>query len=77
MEDCKVAPCPFLSGIRLKEGGFTPLVDSTLYRQLIGILLYLNHLRPNISYVVSVATKYMQELHELHWKETKRILHYV
>ena len=47
------------------------------YRQLIGILLYLTHSRPDISYDVSVATRYMQEPHELHWKEAKRILHYV
>ena len=77
MEDCKEAPCPFLSGIRLEEGGSTPLVDSTLYRQLIGILLYLTHSRPDISYVVSVVARYMQEPHELQWKATKRILHYV
>ena len=32
MEDCKAAPFPFLSNIRLEEGGSTPLVDNTLYR---------------------------------------------
>ena len=26
---------------------------------------------------MSVATRYMQEPHELHWKAAKRILHYV
>ena len=77
MDDCKAAPCPFLSSIRLEEGGSTPLVDNTLYRQIIGSLLYITHSRPDISYVVSVATRYMQEPHELHWKATKRILHYV
>ena len=77
MEYCKETPCPFLSGIMLEEGGSTPLVDNTLYRKLIGSLLYLTHSRPNTSYAVSVASRYMQEPHELHWKETKRILHYV
>ena len=43
MEDCKASPCPFLFGIRLEEGVSTPLVDNTLYRQLIGSLLYLTH----------------------------------
>ena len=66
MEYCKEAPFSFLSSIRLEEGGSTPLVDNTLFRQLIGILLYLTHSRPNISYDVSVAAKYMQEPHELH-----------
>ena len=30
MEDCKESPFPFISGIRLEEGGSTPLVDNTL-----------------------------------------------
>jgi hypothetical protein len=38
MTDCKSAPTPFLSGIRLEDGGDTPLVDNTLYRQLVGSL---------------------------------------
>ena len=66
-----------MSGIKLEECGSTPLVDNTLYRHLIGSLMYLTHLRPYISYAMSVTSRYMQEPHELHWKETKRILHYV
>ena len=77
MEDFKAFLCPFLSGIRLEEGVSTPLVDNTLYRQLIGSLLYLTHSRPYISYAVSAAAIYMQEPHELQWKASKRILHYV
>ena len=53
------------------------MVEKSLYRQLIGNLMYLTHLRPDISYAVSAASRYMQESHELHWKTTKRILHYV
>ena len=59
MEDCKEAPCPFLSGIRIEEGGSTPLVDNTLYIQLIGSSLYLTHSRSEISYAVSAAARYM------------------
>ena len=77
MEDCKETPFPFLYRIGLEEGGSTPFINNTLYRQLIGSLLYLTHLRPHISYAMSVATRYMQEPHELHWKASKRILHYV
>ena len=77
MEGCKEAPFLLLSSIRLEEGGSTPLIDNTLYIQLIVSLLYLTHSRPDISYVVSVAARYMQEPHELHWKEAKCILHYV
>eukprot|EP00253_Pinus_taeda_P031040 PITA_31040 len=52
MADCKPAPTPFLSGVRLEDGGDTPLVDSTLYRQLVGSLLYLTHSRLDLSYAV-------------------------
>ena len=65
MEDCKETPCPFLLGIRIEEGGSTPLVDNTLYRQLIGSLLYLTHSRQDISYAMSVVARYTEEPHEL------------
>ena len=77
MADCKPAPTPFLSGVRLEDGGDTPLVDSTLYRQLVGSLLYLTHSRPDLSYAVGAVSRYMQEPHELHWNAAKCILRYV
>jgi hypothetical protein len=32
MKDCKPAPTPFLSRLKLEDGKETPLVDNTLYR---------------------------------------------
>jgi hypothetical protein len=32
MTDCKSAPTPFLSGVKLEDGGETPLVDIILYK---------------------------------------------
>jgi hypothetical protein len=77
MTKCKPTSSPFLSGVRFEDAGTTPLVDSTLYRQLVGSLLYLNHTRPDISFEVGVCSRYMQEPHELHRKAAKRILRYV
>eukprot|EP00253_Pinus_taeda_P014178 PITA_14178 len=77
MTDCKPAPTPFLFGVCLEDGGDTPLVDSTLYRQLVGSLLYLTHSKPDLSYAVGAVSRYMQEPHELQWNATKRILRYV
>jgi hypothetical protein len=77
MTDCKSAPTPFLSGVKLEDGGETPLVDNTLYKQLVGSLLYLTHSRPDLSYAVGTVSRFMQEPHELHWKAAKRILRYV
>jgi hypothetical protein len=74
MTDCKSTPTPFLSGVKLEDGGETPLVDNTLYRQLVGSLLYLTHSRTDLSYVVGEVSRFMQETHELHWKSAKCIL---
>ena len=75
--DCKPATTPFLSWIKLENGKDTPLVDCTLYRQLVGSLLYLTHSRLDLSYAVGAVSRYMQEPHELHWNAAKRILRYV
>ena len=59
MAEFRPAPFPFLSGISLEEGKHTPPMDCTIYRQLIGSLLYLTHSRPDICYVVNAISRYM------------------
>jgi hypothetical protein len=77
MDDCKLAPSPFHSGFKLTATCTSPKVDATLYRQLVGSLLYLNHTHPELSFVVGLVSRYMKTPHEIHWKESKRILRYV
>eukprot|EP00253_Pinus_taeda_P010272 PITA_10272 len=54
MEDCKPAPSPFQSGVKLSVSCTSPEVDATLYRQLVGKLLYLNHTRPDLSLLLAL-----------------------
>ena len=77
MDNCKASESPFLSGIKLHEFGNSPMVDITLYRKLVGNLLYLTHTRPNFSYVVSAVARHMHHPHEIHWKAAKIILQHV
>ena len=77
MKDCKPRKTPFLSGVKLEEVNSSPMVNNTLYRKLIGCLLYLTHTRPDISYAVSVASRYMDQPQEIHWRAAKRILKFV
>jgi hypothetical protein len=77
MEDCKPIPSPFQFGVKLATTCTSPEVDATLYRQLVGSLLYLTHTRPDLSFVVGIVARYMQTPHDNHWKEAKRILRYV
>ena len=52
-------------------------VDSTLYRQLIGSLMYLVHTRPDICYTVNALSQFMSDLKHIHWVAAKHILRYV
>ena len=77
MKYCNPSKTPFLSGVKLEEAGSSPMVNNTLYRQLIGCLLYLTHTRPDLYYAVSVASRYIDQPQEIHWKSAKRILNFV
>jgi hypothetical protein len=77
MTDCKSSPTPFLSRVKLEDSRESPLVDNTLYRQLVGSLLYLTHSISDLSYALGAISRFMQEPHELHLKAAKRILRYV
>ena len=77
MKYCKARKTRFLSRVKLEEVGSSPMVNNTLYRQLIGCLLYLTHTRPKLYYAVSVASRYIDQPHAIHWRAAKRILNFV
>ena len=52
-------------------------VDSSLYRSMIGNLLYLTASRPDISYSVGVCAKYQANPKESYMIALKRIIKYV
>eukprot|EP00253_Pinus_taeda_P028441 PITA_28441 len=57
MEDCKPTPSPFQSGAKISVTFTSPEVDSTLYRQLVGKILYLTHTCPDLSFVVGLIAR--------------------
>ena len=52
-------------------------MDCTIYRQLIGSLLYLTHSWPDIYYAMNTVSRYMQQPHDIHWKVAKSIFQYI
>ena len=66
MEDCKPAPSPFQSGVKLSATCTFPEVDATLYRWLVGSLLYLTHSHADLSFSIGHVARYMQTPHESH-----------
>jgi hypothetical protein len=67
IEDCKPTHSPFQSGVNLAATFTTLKVDTTLYHQLVGILLYLTHTHHDISFVVDLVAQYIQTPYENHW----------
>ena len=63
MVECKESKCSFLLGVKIGDFVSSPLVDNSLYRKLVGSLLYLTHSQPDLDYAVGVVVMYMQEHH--------------
>ena len=76
-KDRNPSKTPFLSGVKLEEAQSSPLENNTLFRRLVGCLLYSTHTWPDISYIVSVAFRHMDQPHDIHWRAEKRILKFL
>jgi len=54
-----------------------PFTDPTLYRTIVGILVYLTITHPNIAYVVHVISQFVSFHTIVHWVVVLRILRYL
>jgi hypothetical protein len=77
MLDCKSASTRTTHGIVLCRDDGVEIVDEETYISIVGILMFLTHTRPHISYSVSLVSIYITEPSKIHMKATKRILRYV
>lgn len=77
MKDCNSVSIPTKPGLKLIKTGAGKKVYVTLYKQIVGSLMYLTSTRPNIMYVVSLISRYMENPTEIHLLAAKRILSYV
>lgn len=77
MEHCAPSHTPLPEGTTLSKDSATPLVDATLYRMHVGKLLFLTKTRPDITHVVSVVSRFMQNPQEARLQAAKHILRYI
>ena len=63
--------------LKLSQEDGEPLEDPTLYKRMIGKLLYLMITRPYISYSVNHLSQFLASPKIPHFKATQRILWYV
>ena len=77
MDECKPikTPMPSNEHLDLDEGGKS--VDQTLYRSMIGSLLYLTASRPDIMSSVCMCARFQASPKEAHMVAIKRILRYL
>ena len=58
MEESKLVTTPMVTGCKLSKNDGSLEVDHTMYRSMIGSLLYVTTSRPNIMHVVGLVAKF-------------------
>ena len=77
LESASSIRTPMSPNVKLTVDLLGKSVDPSLYRSIIGSLLYLTVSRPNISYSVGVCARYQANPKESHMTALKRIIKYV
>ena len=54
-----------------------PLSDATLYRQLVGSLVYLTVTRPDIAHAIHLVSQFLSAPHSTHYAAVLHILRYI
>jgi hypothetical protein len=77
MDDCNPMQVPIIPGTKLTRDGEGEKIDSTYYKQMIGSLMYMTATRPDLTYVVSLISRFMEAPTELHYQVVRKILRYL
>ena len=77
MDNCKHVPTPVATGIKLSKDDEGSYVNPTLFKTLVGSLMYLTATKPDIMQGVSLISKFMETPKDTHWSVGKRILRYI
>ena len=77
MMDCKTMDTPMASNLKLLSDASSETVDATMYRQMIGSLMYLTNTRPDICFAVNTLSQYLTDPRSVHLIAAKHILRYL
>ncbi|XP_058743191.1 uncharacterized mitochondrial protein AtMg00810-like [Vicia villosa] len=77
MSNCNPVKSLIVPGSMLLKEDKGVKVDTTLFKQLVGGLMYLTATRPDIAYSVSLISRFMEEPKKSHFLAAKRILRYL
>ena len=77
MQGCKPIDTPLPGSWRKEDATLAEVVDATVYRQLVGSLMYLVNTRPDICYAVNQLSQAMVKPTKLFWNVGKHELRYL
>jgi hypothetical protein len=77
MLDCKSMNTPMEAKLKLLVDTSSDLIDATLYRQIIGSLMYLTNTRPDICFAVNTLSQFLVEPRCVHLVAAKHVMRYL
>jgi hypothetical protein len=77
MLECKSMNTPMETKLKLLFDTSLDLIDATLYRQIIGSLMYLTNTRPDICFAVNALSQFLVEPRHVHLVAAKHVMRYL
>jgi hypothetical protein len=77
MLECKSMNTPMETKLKLLVDTSSELIDTTLYRQIIGSLMYLTNTRPDICFAVNTLGQFLVEPRHVHLVVAKHVMRYL
>lgn len=77
MEACNPVPIPLVVNEKFMKEDGSGDVDPSMFRSLVGSLLYLTTTRPDIMYATSLLSRFMHKPSNIHYGVAKRVLRYI
>ncbi|KAI5311342.1 hypothetical protein L3X38_000007 [Prunus dulcis] len=77
LKDCKSVSTPLVATDKLKREDGSEAADESLFRKIVGSLLYLTATRPDIMFSASLLARFMHNPSKMHYEAAKRVLMYI
>jgi len=77
MMDCKAMATPMALNLKLLCDASSEPVDVSMYRQMIGSLMYLTNTRPDICFAVNTLSQFLTDPRSVHLVAVKHVLRYL
>jgi len=77
MMGCKLISIPLEQNVKLSADEGNLVEDTTMYRRILGSLIYMTIIRLDLSYAIGVVSQFMQTPRKPHLDVLRRILRYI